>query len=86
MIFVKLEPCLDNPYWVCDRACDYTRVRSSTEIDPGSVLPVVEVLAYDSFAVAVGVEVDGPRRDYTSKVRPQAFKKRSPPLNAMDGE
>lgn len=86
MIFIELHPRLDDPYWVCDRACDYTRVRSSTKIDPGGVLSVVEVLTYDSLAVAVGVEIDRPRWDYTSEVGPQPFEKCSPSLNAMDGE
>lgn len=70
MVFIKLKPRLDDPYRVCDSAGDYTRVYSSTDMDPGSVMTVVEGLTYNSLAVTVGVEVNRPGRDYTGEVGP----------------
>lgn len=74
MVLIELEPRLDDPYGIRDRACDYAGVRSSKQMDPGGVLSVVEVLTNESLAVAVGVEVNGPCWDYTGEIGPQTFK------------
>ncbi len=64
-ISVKLQTCLDKPYWVCDRAGNYACVRSSAKMHPCSLLAVIELLTYNSLAVGISVEVDTFCRDCT---------------------
>ena len=47
---------------------------------------MVESIAYNSFAVPVRVEVDGPGRNNADQVGSQPFEQGSPPFNLMDGE
>lgn len=61
VLFVELEACLDEPDRVCNGSGDNSSESCSSEVHPGGLDTVVEVIRYEAFTVSVGGEVYCPK-------------------------
>ncbi len=86
MRLIELQPCLDDPDRVRGGASHDARRRRGAEVHPGGFLPVIEVLTYEPFSVAVGVEVYGTRGHHADEIGAEAFEESAPAFDAVDGE
>jgi hypothetical protein len=55
-------------------------------VHPRCFLPIVELLRINALPVAVGEEIDRPRRHHANKGRAKSLEQRSPAFNLMDRE
>lgn len=80
----KLQPGLDHPNWVCRCAGHDARDRSSRQVYPAVLLPVVELFGDEALAVSVGEEVNGARRDDADECGSKAFEECTEGLFTID--
>lgn len=72
-VLVQLQPRLDQPNWIRRSAGRNARRDRRAQVHPCRFLPSVEIVRDQTFAVAIDVEIDGPRRNDTYEVGAETF-------------
>lgn len=81
--FVKLQPCLDQPNWVCCGGCGETGADCGLRVNERGIFRLSQKLGPDVFAVSVYVELDSGRRNHTSNTRTKTSEESAPALSAV---